>query len=172
MSTINKITNANVYLDGTNNLLGKAAEIVLPEIAMATEEHRALGLIGTIVTPTALEELAATVKWNGFYPDALIASSNPFATHKLQVRASVEVYGAGGREQELPLVVMMNVRWKKSPLGTFAPGTAWESSQELTCSYIKVTLDGEDLVELDVFNNVWTVGGVDILARYRANLGA
>lgn len=39
---INRITNANIYLDGTN-LLGRAEEVKLPDVSMIMQEHKALG---------------------------------------------------------------------------------------------------------------------------------
>ena len=40
---INKLTNANVYLDGVN-LLGRAEEVQLPQIKHKMAEHKALGI--------------------------------------------------------------------------------------------------------------------------------
>lgn len=42
---INRITNANIYLDGTN-LLGRAEEVKLPDVSMIMQEHKALGMVG------------------------------------------------------------------------------------------------------------------------------
>lgn len=44
---INRITNANIYLDG-NNLLGRATEIKLPDVSLIMQEHKALGMVGKI----------------------------------------------------------------------------------------------------------------------------
>ena len=44
---INKLTNANVYLNG-NNLLGRAEEVELPQIKHKMAEHKALGPISRI----------------------------------------------------------------------------------------------------------------------------
>ena len=41
---INRITNANIYLDG-NNLLGRATEIKLPDVSLIMQEHKALGMV-------------------------------------------------------------------------------------------------------------------------------
>ncbi len=38
---INRITNANIYLDGAN-LLGRAEEVKLPDVSMTMQEHKAL----------------------------------------------------------------------------------------------------------------------------------
>ena len=42
---INRITNANIYLDGAN-LLGRAEEVKLPDVSMTMQEHKALGMVG------------------------------------------------------------------------------------------------------------------------------
>jgi P2 family phage contractile tail tube protein len=168
---ISKVYNANVYIDGTNNLLGRAGEVTLPDIAVATEEHMALGMIGKVLLPTGLEAMEAKIKWSGFYADQLKTGADPFTAHKLQLRANVQTFGAAGLTAEKPLVILMTCRWKKSPLGVFGAQKATEYEEELTVTYVKVTLDGEELVEIDVLENVWKVGGKDIVAAYRKNLG-
>jgi P2 family phage contractile tail tube protein len=168
---ISKIFNGNVYVDGTSNLLGKASEITLPDIAVETDEHMALGMIGKVSLPTGLALMEAKIKWAGFYAEQLVNGANPFQAHKLQVRASVESYEAEGRVEETPLVVLMTCRWKKTPLGVIGAQAATEYEEELTVTYVKVTLGGKELIEVDVLENVWKVNGVDILAQYRKNIG-
>lgn len=167
---IRKIYNANVYLAGTNSLLGRAKEVALPELVVNMDAHRGLGQIGDIELPTGLAALVTKIKWAGWYPEQL-ENANPFAATQLQVRANTQVFGAGGLEQEQALVVLLTVTWKKSPLGTISAGTAGEPEDELATTYVKVTLGGEELLELDVHANIWRVKGVDVLAQYRANLG-
>lgn len=53
---INRITNANIYLDG-NNLLGRATEIKLPDVSLIMQEHKALGMVGKIELP------AVSINW-------------------------------------------------------------------------------------------------------------
>ena len=47
---INRITNANIYLDGAN-LLGRAEEVKLPDVSMTMQEHKALGMVGKVELP-------------------------------------------------------------------------------------------------------------------------
>ena len=54
---INKLTNANVYLNGTN-LLGRAEEVELPQIKHKMAEHKALGMIGSA------EFFSGMIKWS------------------------------------------------------------------------------------------------------------
>lgn len=169
---IRKVYNANVYIDGTTDLLGRASEVDLPDIAAKTEDHNGLGMIGTISLPTGLDVLECKIKWNGWYDEHLTIGANPFATHRIQVRASVETYDESGRVLEEGLVVTMAVRWKKAPLGALKQMESPELEDDLSVQYIKVVQAGRELLEIDTFNNIWKVNGTDVLATYRKNLGA
>lgn len=168
---ISQILNANIYLDGTNSLLGRAATVTLPDIVTSVEAHRGLGMIGSVEFPTGLEAMVTKIKWAGLYPDVLKAATNPFKSHKLQVRASLQTFGAGGLVAEVPLVCLLTVAWKKVPLGAFTAGTKQEAEDELSTTYLKLTVDGKDIVEIDVHQNVWKVDGEDVLADYIKNIG-
>lgn len=168
---IQKLYNANVYLDGTKSLVGSAKEITLPEISATTEEHSALGMIGKVDLPTGLEKLTLSFKWSGFYKDVVKATMNPFAEHKLQIRGNVQVFGAGAVPKSMPVIVEVTGSFLKSGMGTLVAMTGNEPSSEFNAHYLKITLGEEELVEIDILNNIWIVGGTDVLAAYRANLG-
>ncbi|WP_027809960.1 phage major tail tube protein, partial [Burkholderia cenocepacia] len=53
---INRITNANIYVNG-NSLLGRAEEIKLPDISAIMQEHKALGMVGKIELPAGFDKL-------------------------------------------------------------------------------------------------------------------
>lgn len=167
---ISKITNANVYLDGKLNLIGKAKQVTLPELTVTTETHKALGMIGNIEYPVGLDAMITKISWHGFYPEAL-ESSNPFAAHKLQIKAPVQRFSAQGLDEVVPLVVFLTASWKKSPLGVFGAGASSDTEDELATTYVKVKLGSDVLVEIDAHENVWKVKGVDVLEGYRKALG-
>jgi len=168
---IKKIYSANIYLDGTNSLLGKASQITLPDIVASVDTHQALGMIGKVELPSGLDMLTTKIKWSSFWPDRIAMGADPFTAHKIQVRASVETYGVNGRIAEDPLVALLAVRFKKTPLGALMSQTNPEVEDELATTYVKVSVAGKELVEIDMMNNVWRSNGVDVLAKYRANLG-
>lgn len=167
---ISKVYNANVYLDGTNSLLGKAKEHTLPEVVTVTEDQDALGMFGKLQLPTGIDVLTGKIKWGGFYPEVLDAA-NPYVARKIQTRGNVQTFGPGGLLTEEPLVATVNAAFKKLPLGVFGPKTSPELEVEYTCTYVRVELSGKELLEIDVHNHVWRVRGKDLLAAYRANLG-
>ncbi len=167
---LNRVTNANIYVDG-NCLLGKAEEIKLPDITAMMSEHKALGMVGKIELPSGFEKLEGEIKWNSFYRDVWLKMNNAYSMVQLQVRSSVETYGAMGRMQQQPLVTFLSVMFKKNPMGTFKQNDNAEFSSSFACYYIKQQLAGEDLLELDVLANIYKVGGVDQLDIYRNNIG-
>lgn len=171
MADIQKLRNVNVYLDGTNSLLGKAGQFTMPEVTAVTEDHVALGMFGKIQTPAGLDLLTGKVKWLGYYAEALGAGADPFTARKIQVKGSVEQYGPGGRSGEVPFVAQLTVQFTRTPLGDLVPQANTELEQDFSCSYVKVSIGGVEQLEIDVHNSVWRVQGVDLLAKFRANLG-
>ena len=58
---INKLTNANVYLDGVN-LLGRAEEVQLPQIKHKMAEHKALGMVGSAEFFAGIDKMECKIK--------------------------------------------------------------------------------------------------------------
>jgi len=167
---INRITNANIYMNG-NSLLGRAEEIDLPDLSVLETEQKALGMVGTISLPAGFDKLAGKVKWNSFYSDIWLAFGNPFLPVSLQCRSSVDTYTSQGRSAEVPLVTFLTVTMSKLPFGAFKPKDNADFQSEFTCTYVKQQFNGQDVFELDVLANIFKVGGVDQLATYTKNLG-
>lgn len=166
----NIIYNANIYLNGSN-LAAQATELELPEIEPEMAEHEALGLYGTPVYPMGLQEMEATITWSSFYPEWARAAANFTQAVNLQARASVEIYEPSGRTAELPLLITMRGVFKKNPMGTYTQKEMAEFESDLSLTYIKQVFNGETMLECDVVANIYRVGGTDLLANFRANLG-
>lgn len=165
---VSKITNANLYMAGTANLVGKLSELTLPKVTAVTEEHQALGMIGKIKLPTGIELLEATAKWKGFYKEAF-AACDPFSAVQFQARASVQTFSCrSGCHEAAPGRVH---RFTEFDLGALVAAQGSEQTTALNVTPIKVSLDGEELVEVDPVHNVWRVRGKDLLESWRTQLG-
>lgn len=168
---IHRITNANVYMDGAN-LLGRAEEVELPQVKIKMAEHKALGMVGTIRAFAGIEALEGKIKWASFYADVLKKAANPFKTVQLQVRGSLEEWNSpAGRNGEKPVVAIMSVLFKNFPMGGFKQHENVELTTEFDAWFVKLTVDGQDILEIDVAANIYKAGGQDMLAAYRANIG-
>jgi P2 family phage contractile tail tube protein len=168
---LNSVTNANVYA-GADNWVGRLEEIDLPEIEFLTAEYKPLGLVGKLKLPTGgIDEMKGKFKWNSFYRDAFMKVANPRQTIPLQCRSSVQAFGGGGVVSEVPMVTFLTVLFTKFPLGSFKQNDPAEFPTEFTCYYIKQSVGGVDLLEIDVMSNIFTVSGEDLLKNYRTHLG-
>lgn len=171
MPEVNKVYHANVYIDGTNNQVGRLSEVKLPDLAPIMSEHKAIGQFGTLELPAGLGVLTLTCKWNGYYPDVMKMAADPFRTRRFQIRGNLETYGTEGRLAQVPIIVQVGGRWKKAGGATFKAQESGEFDDEITCNYYRCEVDGRELYEIDVVNNIWKVDGRDLLEILRKNLG-
>lgn len=167
---VNRICNANVYVDG-NSLLGKVEECKLPEVKVTMTEHKALGLQGKLEFPSGLDKMEATFKWNSLYADVLAKVANPFKAVEVQVRGSLETYGNSGRTQETPMVAYLTGVFSKFPLGAFKQHDNVEAETTMSVTYCKLELDGTTILEFDALANIYKAGDVDLLETYKTNIG-
>ena len=170
-SLINRITNANIYLNGVN-LLGRAEEVELPQPKSKEVELKALGLWGSADLPAGMEKLEAKIKWSSLFDEVLQTAFLPMAYASIMVRADMMQFSPGGLSAEVPVVALMMARFKETPSFKVVKHENSESMSSLAVIYYKLTIAGIDEVEIDVFANVYKVGGVDQLAQFRANIGA
>ncbi|MEX3614365.1 MAG: phage major tail tube protein [Burkholderia gladioli] len=167
---INRITNANIYVNG-NCLLGTAEEVTLPDISVKETEHKALGMVGSIFLPSGFDKLEGKIKWNSFYFDVWSAFANPFVPVMLQCYCSVDTYASQGRINQARMLTTVTATMKKLPLGTFKQHENAEFQSDFTATYVKQQLGGRDVIELDTMANVFKVNGVDQLELYKSNIG-
>ena len=62
-------------------------------------------------------------------------------------------------------------RPKNLELGKFDVGAATGTTTTLEVDYIKVTVDGSDVLELDKYNYICKIDGTDYLSEVREALG-
>lgn len=167
---INKLTNANVYING-NNYLGRCEEVDLPDVAFKMSEHKALGLTGTLEFPSGIEKLEARLKFSSLYPEVAKIAANPYKAANLQLRANLETYSGNGLVDQREVVCFLQGSFNKFPAGKFKSQENAEFEATMSVTYLKLVVAGETLYEIDVMQNIYKVGGVDILAEYRQNVG-
>lgn len=168
---INKLTNCNVYVDGTN-FIGRAEEVNLPEVVQKMADHKALGLIGEVeFWSGGIEKMSSKIKWGSFYRDAYVKCVDPTKAPKFMVRGALQSHNADGLIGTVPYVVYFNGTPKKIPTGNFKHLDNAEFESEITVNYVKVEVDGAEVLEIDVLSGIYKVEGVDILASYKSALG-
>lgn len=167
---INRITNANVYLDN-GSLLGQVEEADAPSLNMLMVEHKALGMYGKREFVAGIDKMEMRLKFNAFYGNLMAITADPFTVHNLQIRSNLEVYTGGQRTSQQPVKIFVRGQFKKTPGGNFKAQDNVEYETMLAVNRMKIEHNGVSILEFDADANIYTVNGVDLLAAYRANLG-
>lgn len=165
------ITNLNGFING-NTLIGKMKKVKLPAVKQTMVKAENLGIYGSPQYPGGINELECTITWASIYEDVAQIVGNPFNMINFQFRGSIEDWGPSGRTEETPLVILVNGHSEENQIGEFSKKEASTQETKLSCEYVKVTIGGKEIVEIDVHANIWKAGGVDLLSNWRANLGA
>lgn len=167
---VNRLTNANIYINGISRL-GKAEQVTLPMIKHMLAEHKALGMVGKMEFWSGIDKMEMKIKWNSFYDDVMKLFGNPIKPMNLQVRGSLETYTSAGRTLEVPVVCYVTGSSKDFPMGDFKQHDNVELESNMSVTYCRLEINGAVIVEIDVLSNIYSVAGTDILAQYRNNLG-
>lgn len=167
---VNRLTNGNLYVDGTN-YLGKVSELELPTVTQKMADHVALGMIGSFQLPSGVESMEAKILWNAPYADALKVAADPNTVRQLQIRGNLEQYDSSGRSAQVPYKVFLSAQFKSFPGGNFKQHENIEMETMLNVLSMKVVIDTEQIIEIDVLANIYKAGGVDLLEQYRINIG-
>ena len=167
---VNRITNANVYLDGIG-LLGRAEEIEVAKPKHKMVDHKGLGMAGSAEFWAGVDKLEAKIKWASFDADTLTFSASPFQTHSFQARGNLEQYTSQGRSAQPPVVYLMTGVFKDAGSPTFRQHQMVETTSVVSIYHCELYVAGVQIYLYDVFANIYVVGGVDQLSTFRSNLG-
>jgi P2 family phage contractile tail tube protein len=168
---VSKVLDANVYVNN-ESAHGQASEVTCPEVTPVMSEHNSLGSIGTLKTfAKKFEAMEATIKWSYAENDVLKSCGNFSKPMDIMVRSNKSVFDSGMEVTEIPVVIYMKGVPTKHVSGTFKSGESTEGETTLAVHYLKQEVDGEEIIEVDIRNNIYKVNGEDLLAEYKQNLG-
>jgi P2 family phage contractile tail tube protein len=165
-----RLTNGVLFIDG-NCTYAKVEEIMNPEIKAKLVEHKVLGSVGTVKLSSGYDAMEASFKLNGPLDEVNAMSANVKKSHELIFRGSIEGFGGQDITSERPYVCIWRGTFTNSPGGAQKQHENIEFNYNLSITYYKLMIDGVTLVELDFVNNILKVMGVDLLAKYKANVG-
>ena len=164
------IDNFEVYEDSTN-FLG-IASVDLPNLAFLTTTMNGSGIGGNIeaVMVGQMEAMTCTINWRNLTNES--ASLSTPKRHDIDLRAALQVEDPVARNIQFRAVKHVLVVIPKSVTGgKVAPATVGDSGSEYAVRYWAFYIDGKKQWELDPFNHVCWVDGVDYTADIRRALG-
>ena len=171
MNQIPQVLNSyRVYKDGLD-LLG-TADVELPDFDALTEKIKGAGIAGEMDVPVVghYGSMEVKISWRVLNKAVLFLSEQK--SHTLDVRGAIQTYDAATGEYKMEaLRVTVSGIPKKTKLGKLDVGQKMDSSIALEVSYVKISIGGVDVVEVDKCNYICKINGVDYLAAVREALG-
>lgn len=165
-----KMVNFRVYQDG-NDLVG-VADVELSTLTAMTETIKGAGIAGEFEAPTTAHfgSMEATFNWRTI-TKSNISLMAPKAYH-FDLRGAQDTYDSAAREIKQQSVKCVIVgRPKEMALGKLDVSASTGTSNKFEVMYIKISVDGETLLEFDKYNYIYVVDGVDYGIGIRAALG-
>lgn len=150
--------------------LHEVPEVVLPSLGRLMEDYRAAGMDRAIKSDMGGEPL--TMDWTlaGMVEEV-------FTQYGAEEHDAVYLRFVGSYQAEDsadPMAVEVEVRGRHSKIdpGTAKTGDATAIKITSELSYYKLTMDGKELVEIDIANFVEKIDGKDRMEKHRNILGA
>ena len=159
--------NFSVYLNG-EDLLG-VAEGTIPALESMTSEVKGAGVAGVVESPVIghFNSTNFSLTWRTVTDNFL-----KLFDHDLELFAALQQYDAGlGEYKPVQLRIYMKAVTKTLTLGNLVVGDNMDTQMEFEVVYMKVYLDDKERIELDKFNYIYKVDGVDQLDEVARALG-
>ncbi|KVS16182.1 phage major tail tube protein [Burkholderia vietnamiensis] len=168
MALPKKLKNFNLFQNG-ENFAGQIAEVALPKLSRKMEAWRGGGTNGPIDIDQGQE--AITFEWTaGGFIKSVLAQYGTLKHDGVQLRFA-GAYRAEDSTKHDAIEIVVRGRHKEVDFGNAKPGDDTAFKVSTTCSYYKLTVNGETLVEIDLINMVEVVNGDDLLADLRSAIG-
>jgi P2 family phage contractile tail tube protein len=165
-----KLKNLNLFNDA-NSYLGVVKTVTLPPLGRKMEGYRGGGMNGPVKADLGFSDDGIQFEWKTGGLD-LIALKQFGAVNA----SGVALRFTGSFQQddtaEISAVeVVMRGRHETIEMGDAQPGEDTEHSITTTCTYYKLIVDNEEIIEIDLLNFIENVNGVDMLEKQRQALG-
>ncbi|WP_455911407.1 MULTISPECIES: phage major tail tube protein [Pseudomonas] len=170
MAMPRKLKNLNLFNDG-NSYLGVAKSVTLPALGRKMEAYRGGGMNGPVKADLGMSDDGIQFEWKTGGLDLI--SLRQFGAVNA---SSVALRFSGPYQQDdtgevSNVEVVVRGRHETIEMGEAKAGEDTEHSMKTTCSYYKLTVDGEEIIEIDLLNFVEKVNGVDMLEKHRTAMG-
>ncbi|WHS62256.1 phage major tail tube protein [Pseudomonas sp. G2-4] len=170
MAMPRKLKNLNLFNDA-NSYLGVVKTVTLPPLGRKMEAYRGGGMNGPVKVDLGFSDDGIQFEWKTGGLD-LIALKQFGAINASGVALRFTGSFQQDDTEEITAVeVVMRGRHETIEMGDGQAGEDTEHSITTTCTYYKLIVDNEEIIEIDLLNFIEIVNGVDMLAEQRQALG-
>ncbi|GAA3588796.1 phage major tail tube protein [Gibbsiella greigii] len=168
MALPKKLKYLNLFNDGFS-YMGIVSAMTLPKLTRKLEKYRGGGMNGAAPVDLGLDDDALSLEWSMGGLDTLVLKQwGAVDAAPLRFAGSYQRDDTG----EITAVeVVLRGKHKEIDWGESKQGEDTETKVATECTYYKLTVDGEELIEVDTINMIEKVDGVDLLAAHRKAIG-
>ncbi|MDH1337605.1 phage major tail tube protein [Comamonas thiooxydans] len=168
MSLPSKLKNFNLFGDG-NVWRALIDSVTVPKLTRKVEEWRGGGMHGPIEVDLGHEKLEMSFKAGGFLLDGYRAFGGK--THNANQWRFAGAYEDDGTAVVTAVEILVSGRVREIDPGDAKAGDDTEHTHTISVSYYKLTVDGRDVIEIDMPGLVFNVDGQDVLSKIRRAIG-
>lgn len=170
MGMPSKLKNMNLFNEG-HSYLGLVKSATLPDLARKMEAYRGGGMNGPVKADLGQSDDGIQFEWTagGLVLQAVRQYGNTSASGVLL--RFTGAYQQDDTAEVTAIEVVLRGRHESIAMGEAAPGEDTEHKVITTCSYYKLSANGEELVEIDLLNFIERIAGTDMLEAQRRALG-
>lgn len=170
MALPKKLKHMNLFNDGTS-YVGQCKSVTLPTLGRKLEGFRGAGMDGPVKVDLGHSDDGIQIEWTlGGWDLTVLRQYGAVRADGVMLRWAGSVQRDDTGEVSAVEVVVRG-RHEEIDFGDAESGEDTEHSITTTCTYYKLTIDGNVEIELDLLNFIDTVGGEDRLAEHRAAIG-
>ncbi|MFY9328510.1 MAG: phage major tail tube protein [Georgfuchsia sp.] len=168
MALPNTLKNFNLFNDGAS-YMGIAEEVKLPKLSRKMDEFRGGGMNGSASIDLGQEKLEMEFTCGGIMRQIF----EQYATTKIN-GVMLRFAGAYQRDDTAEVqAVEVVVRGRHSEIdpGDSKAGDRTKLVTKSALTYYKLSIDGDEVIEIDILNMIEKINGVDMLAEQRKAIG-
>ncbi|WP_316200890.1 MULTISPECIES: phage major tail tube protein [unclassified Bradyrhizobium] len=170
----NNLRDSNILQDFTVWIqdigkIGESPEFQPPEINIEVEQFRGGGMDGTVEIPMGIEKIEFDFQLHTW--DEQIWQNLGYGPGSLDVPVTFRGYMLSAAGAEKGVIIETRSLIKSIKPGKATPGKKVEMTVNLCANYYAHYIDNSLVTEIDVFNKITNIGGVDKTANARQILG-
>jgi P2 family phage contractile tail tube protein len=161
------LKNFSLFVDG-RGLAGTVSTLTLPTLTTKMEEFRGGGMDAPVEIDMGMEKLEASFELFDY-------EENVLSLYGLADGAATQVTARGALRRDgepaVAMVVNMTGVIKEMDPGDWAAGDQTSMTCQMSLRYLKITIGGREVVEIDKVNMVRRINGTDQLESIRSAIG-
>lgn len=157
-----ELKNFNAYVNG-GSFLGIIAEFEEPKLALATEDWRGGGMLGSVKVDRGIDAMSAALTMGGHVAE-LIRNFGTTDVNGVRVRL-VNAYQADDGTSPQAVNIIIGGRFTEIDLGKAKAKDGTEHKYTVALAYYRREVDGTVELEIDLLAGVFKVNGVDRYAE-------